>query len=205
MRNPFILIIATVMVFGFYSCAKMPIESVQLMDAITSEGERMHKMNIALLNNLLSEKKMAVKSHVKVFEAKQIAEITKTIKDQGIDMNNPEELSGFFTELKSYINNYEDSLTQTLQVAHDMYAEKLNSDYVHYNQACVSVKNLLNSAVKVNKARQSMLQQLVNISGQKADVQQLENLMDEYILKGGSAADKAASFLKNVEAYLNKK
>jgi hypothetical protein len=50
----------------FASCARIPIQSIDLVTIIHNEGERMHQLNTALTNNLFTEKRMKIDEFIRL-------------------------------------------------------------------------------------------------------------------------------------------
>lgn len=53
------------------SCAKLPIESITLTEAIIDEGNRMHELNILLVNKMFKSKSEEIDRSVDVIHVKQ--------------------------------------------------------------------------------------------------------------------------------------
>src|SRR5688572_10723551 len=50
--------------FVFTSCARIPVQVVELSDALKDEGERMHELNLALVNKLFFEKRHMINQFI---------------------------------------------------------------------------------------------------------------------------------------------
>jgi len=174
------------------SCAKLPVQSVNLMQQIKDEGQRMHKLNIAYVNLVFGNKNDEVDSFMK---KEYIPEFLGRIKqgieenDTKIDMN--EQWPQIFPKIVPVINAVRDSLRTALLINKGKIITKLNDDYELYKQACDAEIGLLSSATKLNNSTRQIFNSLVGkVTGNKTDLSMLEQKLDGFLQKGESIAQK---------------
>ena len=67
------------------SCAKMPIQAVELSHALKDEGQRMHEMNLALIDYVFNEKKHLIQEFIKTEYTPAVLENFKTLVPASTD------------------------------------------------------------------------------------------------------------------------
>jgi len=185
-------------------CAKIPVQSVTLMQQIQQEGERMHRLNVAYVNKTFNDKLNAVNEFM---QNEYIPDLMKGIKAKiakdSINMNN--EWEKLFAKLNPVINSVKDSLTRALEQNRSRIITKLNEDYLVYQQACETQLNFLNSAVKVNQASKNAADAVIKkFSGNKIDLATLEQVLDKYLKKGESAASMVLNLYNDINTNILK-
>lgn len=186
------------------SCAtRIPVQSVTLMQQITNEGTRMHKINVAYVNKVFNEKTADINFFIdKEYLPEMIKNIQKQITGMGIDMN--KEWPAVIQKLTPQINATKDSLQQALLNNKFKVITKLNQDYDVFMQACNAEINLLSSAVKLNEEKRQIFDGLVKkISGDKMDAAKLEQILDSYLQKGSSVSAKILNFQTDIDNLLH--
>ncbi|MEP6711918.1 MAG: hypothetical protein ABJA37_05870 [Ferruginibacter sp.] len=186
------------------SCAtKIPVQSVTLMQQITNEGTRMHKINVAYVNKVFNEKTADINFFIdKEYLPEMIKNIQKQVAGTSIDMN--KEWPAVIQKLTPQINATKDSLQQALMNSKFKVITKLNEDYEVFLQACTAEINLLSSAVKLNEEKRQIFDGLVKkISGDKIDAAKLEQILDNYLQKGSSVSGKILNFQNDIDNLLH--
>lgn len=189
--------------FIFFACGRLPIQSLELMDAISKEGERMHQLNLAFIENLFSEKKLGVDDFMSTsYTPELMAHVKKNIPSE-VDMN--KEWPALMQKLMPQIQKTRDSLVTALEFNREKILSRLNKDYDLYVQACNAQKELLSSVVKVDKSRQQAFNQFKTLSNNTVDLNKLEPFLDKILLAGGSVSQKILDLNDSVDNLLNNK
>ncbi len=185
------------------SCApKLPPQAVSLMQQISNEVDRMHKLNLAYVNKAFSEKMEDVNVFIeKEYTPEMIRNIQKQIAGVNIDMN--KEWPSVIQKLSPQISATKDSLQKALVENRIRIITKLNDDYNILKQACDAELNLLSSAVKLSETNKQVLNGLISkISGNKLDASKLEQALNGYLQKGSSVAGMILNLQENINTIL---
>jgi hypothetical protein len=188
--------ISIMLVITMASCAKLPVQSVNLMQQIKDEGQRMHKLNVAYVNLVFENKNAAVDSFMKnEYIPEFIGNIKKGVDANGIDMN--EQWPEVFPKIVPLVNAVRDSLRTALISNKQKIVSKLNEDFEFYKQACDAQIGLLSSATKLNNTSKQIFNTLAGkITGNKVDLSMLEQKLDGF-LKGGESIAQKILFLND--------
>jgi hypothetical protein len=181
--------ILTVAIFiGVVSCASIPASTAILSQEVISEAGAMHKLNIALVNQLFDERKDKVSAFinneyiptfVKNFEAKIPA---------GIDVR--AELPNILKSVMPVISRKRDSLQNLLDVQRNKMVNSLNTSYSNYQKATSTLQNLITSAVKLKQSEANTLAQIQSLAGTNIKVGQIQGHLDSLLIKTGNGFDK---------------
>jgi hypothetical protein len=186
------IIIGVLFMACLNSCAKLPVQSVQLMQQIKDEGHRMHQLNNAYVNMVFEKNTADVDSFMnKEYIPSMISSMKKSFdeNDTKIDMN--KQWPQIFPKIVPVVNGVRDSLRTALAENRNKIISKLNEDYEFYRQACDAQIALLSSATKLNNNTRQIFNTLVTkVSGNKADLTQLEKKLDGFLQKGESISQK---------------
>ncbi len=181
----------------FSGCAKIPVESVQLSDAILREGTRMHSINIAVINELFSEKKKSVSDFI---EQDYLPEYVKDFTS-GLTIKNydADSLQQILLAILPEINQRRDAMIQALDDQKTKLISQLNNEYDAYYDASNALHALLQSAADVDAERAALNERIRQLSGEKIDLNKVEHSLDAFIAKAGSAGsiDNAINELDN--------
>lgn len=184
------------------SCAKLPVQTISLVEAISEEGTRMHRINTALVNNLFANKRDQVDAFIRnEYTPEFIKEFMKNIPP-GTDLE--KELPAMMNAMIPEINSRRDAMQSALEENRIKIIDKLNEDYLIYEMACMELKKLIESAVKVDKERKNLLAQVQNLAGTKIDIEKLENQLDTFILDAGDYGKKLVKLNEEINKLLNK-
>lgn len=187
--------------FIIYSCAKIPSQSITLMEALTEEGARMHSLNTRLLDKMFKEKSEKIDAFIKdVYTPKFIENFIKLIPK---DTDLKKELPDIIAAITPKINARRDSMQDALEIQRRKLTTKLEKDFQEFNLAAVTLKRLLNSAIKVDKEREELLQQIKTLSGGKIDLEKIESKLDEYTKKAGNAGAEISNLDSSIDQILN--
>lgn len=176
-----IFLIAGVLSAG---CAKIPVESVQLNDAIMKEGARMHNINTAMINDLFNEKKRQVSEFIETeYTPAYIKKFTTKLDSEDVTL---ETLPRIVVELIPEITRRHDEMIQALEEQRLKLTNQLNIEYQAYYDASITLHNLLQSAAQVDKERAALNDRISQLSGNKIDFNKVEHSVDEFITRAGS-------------------
>jgi hypothetical protein len=186
----------------FASCAKLPIQSVTLVESIMAEGKRMHSINKSLVNDFFNEKRNKIDEFIrKDYTPKYIEEFTKKIPN---DVDIKAELPGIILSIIPKINERRDAMQNALEQNRIKILEKLNQDYDEYEIACIELKQLLESAVKVDDIRKKVLNKTSELTQNKLDFGQLEGTINGFITNSGDFSQSLINLNEGVNKLLNK-
>lgn len=196
------LIIALIGILITTSCAKIPAQSIDLMTAIQSEGERMHKLNILLTDNIFNKKKKEIDEFIKSeYTPKFMDEFIKRIPAE-VDVK--KELPNIMLSVMPKINERRDAMQEALQANRLKVIEKLNTDYQEFKVACSELKNLLESAVKLDEERKKLLAQASKLTKNQIDFTQLESKLDTFVNDAGDVGNNINILNDNINTILTK-
>ena len=181
------------------ACAKLPIESITLADSIISEGQRMHELNVSLLNKIFMEKSDKIDVFIKDEYTPAFLENLKIPPET--DMN--EEFSKVLQKVVPKINLRRDMMRNALENQRIKLIEKLNLDYKKYEEATTALKNLIESNVKVNQERQKAFNKAANLTNNRIDLNQIESVLDNFILKSGNLNQNEGSLINDLNTTIN--
>ena len=185
-------IIAGLFMACLNSCAKLPVQSVQLMQQIKDEGQRMHKLNSAYVNMVFEKNNGEIDSFMtKEYIPEMISNMKKSFdeNDTKIDMN--KQWPQIFPKIVPVVNSVRDSLRMALTENRNKIISKLTEEYEFYRQACDAQIALLSSATKLNNNTRQIFNTLVTkASGNKTDLTELEKKLDGFLKQGESISQK---------------
>ena len=189
------------LLLGFFSaCARLPIESLDLLSAIKAEGERMHKLNVVLVDKLYAQKRAAVDSFIQYeYTPKFMAEFSKRVPD-GTDYK--KELPGMLTAASRNINKRRDAMQMALESSRIEVMRQLQSDHLVFIKACNELNRLLASHIKVQEQQRALLQQSAGLVKQPIDFNRLEQTLDGFIVDAANWTDHLASFQKDIDTII---
>lgn len=184
------------------SCAKIPAQSIDLMTAIQNEGERMHNINIMLANTIFKEKRNKIDAFIQNdYTPKFMDEFTKRIP-QGTDLKT--ELPNILASIVPTINERRDAMQNALEINRVKVVDKLNTDYQQFKTAGDALKELLESAVKLDEEKKKLLNQASGLTKNKIDFDKLESDLDRFVSDAGDIGNTVNNLNENIDALLNK-
>jgi hypothetical protein len=203
MRVLFKLSLLTLLLLG---CAKIPVQSVVLADALQVEGERMHKLNLVFLNRIFSAKRETIEKFIKEeYTPKMVADFTNKVNKEFPQTDFKKEFPDLLNALMPHINERRDSLINALELQKEKVVEKLNTDFTVFNNAAFELKRLLESAVKVDKEKQALFNQAKALSNNRIDFNSVEGALDKFIHSSGNVVNNAAALNNVINNLLNNK
>ena len=184
MRYIFLLTVIT-----FFSCARIPIQSVDLTESLMQEAERMHTLNIRLINKIFDDKKLLINE---VIVNEYLPAFTENFKNK---IPPSTDFKARFTDLvqAAYlrINATKDSLINVVNKTRGLIVEKLNQDYIVFSGAFTDLQNLLRSAAKIDAQKSAFFNKIKDVSKGKIDADAIEKAIDKFITGAGEIGDKA--------------
>lgn len=194
------IIIACIVAAGLGSCAKMPVQALELSQALKDESNRMHEMNTGLVEYIFNEKRRMVSEFISNEYAPAFIRNFTDRLPASTDIR--AELPEILQALNPRIDARRDSLLSVLLDQKLMILQKLNDDYKTYTEAYIAIQNLINSAVKVNMQRQSVYDNIKAVSGNRINLQGINNALDNFITGAASVSDKATTLTTSVQTFL---
>lgn len=182
------------------SCAKVPIQAVELSQALKDEGGRMHQMNLALVEYVFNEKKHLVNEFMTNEYTPELVKNVAEMLPDTIDLKT--ELPEIIKAINPKIDARRDSLLGVLQQQKMVIVQQLNTDYKVYDEAFAAMQNLLLSASKLNSSRTSVYDDIKKLSVGKIDLQGINNALDSFIKGGGNIGEKAILLNSTIQTLL---
>jgi len=197
-------ILSLVLVTGLMitSCAKIPVQSVELADQIYTEGERMHRLNIALVNRLFSEKREKIDEFIRLRYTPRV--LDNFVAQVPVNTDVKKELPGMMNSIIPRINERRDSMQAVLEANRIKIIDQLNQDFQQYQAACKGLSSLLQSAADVGTERKKVLGQISALSGNTLDFEQLETTIDQFIVQTGDWQQSVDQINKGISNLLGR-
>lgn len=190
----------TICLFMAVSCAKLPIESLALTDVIIAEGKRMHDLNTSLLNRMLNEKSQRIDMFIKnEYTPKYLQNFKKSIPE-GTDYE--KEWESMMKSIIPTINGRRDMMQNTLESQRIKLISKLNTDYQEYEKSVSTLRNLIESGIKLNTERKKAFEQLSSHSKDKIDLNKVETEIDKFIINSGEIGSNINELSKTINSLI---
>ena len=194
------------LLFFVISCAKIPVQSVALADALQVEGERMHRLNTVFLNRIFLSKRDEIEKFIKEQYAPTVVEnMMKGVNEAEFKANLKTDLPEFTAAVTGVVNTRRDSLVTALELQKEKIVEKLDADYAVFNTAALELKRLLESAVKVDKEKQALFTQAKTLSNNRIDFTSLEAAIDKFIHSSGNVGNNVQNLNNVINQLLTNK
>ena len=182
------------------SCAKVPIQAVELSKSLKDESDRMHQMNLSLVEYVFNEKKHLVNEFIA--NEYSPAFIENFVKRLPPDTDIKKELPEIIAAINPRIDARRDSLNNVLQDQKTAIVQQLNTDYKVYSEAFAAMQNLLVSASRLNSSRASIYDDIKKLSGNRINLQGINNALDNFITGAGSVGEKAVLLTNTIQTLL---
>jgi hypothetical protein len=190
----------------FLGCAKIPVQSVALADAVQAEGERMHNLNLLFLNRIFTAKRETIEKFIREeYTPKVVTEFTARVTKEFPQTDFKKEFPDLINALMPEINTRRDSLVNALELQREKVVQKLAADYSVFNSAASDLRNLLESAVKIDREKQALYTQAKTLSNNRIDFNNLELALDRFIHASGNVGSKLPELNNTVNQLLNNK
>ena len=189
-------------VVALASCAKLPIQTNTLTDAIINEGKRMHELNLSLLNKIFNEKRDKIDVFIKnEYTPKYLEEFKKNIP---IGTDYEQEFPNMIQRIVPKISSRRDMMQSALESQRIKLVTKLNADYKMFEVASMELRNLIESVIKVNEARKKAFEQVKGLTQNRIDLNQIETELDKFIIKSGDIGGNINELNSTINSLLNK-
>ncbi|MBN8675612.1 MAG: hypothetical protein J0L56_15885 [Chitinophagales bacterium] len=182
------------------SCAKIPVQSVELSQALKEEGERMHLLNLALIDKIFQEKRHLVNEFITNEYTPEIVNNFKSLLPPGTDYE--ADFAEMMQALYPRINARKDSLVSALDEQKAGIIDKLNQDYKVYASAFDELQNLLRSASRLNQKRTEVFQQIKSLTNNRLNLEGIDKALNKFIKDGGNIGDKAVILSNSINSLL---
>lgn len=200
MRYYLFLLLTTLL---FVSCAKLPVQSVSLLEAVEEEGARMHAINRALLQSMFREKKEMVNQFIAQEYTPAMVENFKSQLPKDTDYK--ADFALMVQSLMPHINARKDSLLDALDKEQFKLLDQMEKDYTVYRNATGELKRLLTSAVKVDAEKKALFDAAKQVSSNRLDLAGIEGAIDRFIMTGGSVGANMQKLSDTVNRFIKNK
>lgn len=184
----------------FASCARIPIQAVELSHALKDEGQRMHEMNIALVEYVFNEKRHLVNEFIANEYSPALVENFMRGLPPGTDVK--KDFLEIMQAINPRINARRDSLLDVLQQQKITISQKLNIDYKVYGEAFAALENLLASASRLNQQRAGVYENIKTLSGNRLNLQGIDNAVNQFIKGAGTVGEKTLMLTNTIQTLL---
>lgn len=182
------------------SCTRIPLQSITLSEKIQEEGERMHRLNLLLVQQVFAEKKNRVNDFIqKEYTAKIVAKMTEDLDDETDPKSVLPEMMGAALPL---ITERQYAMQLALDSAKIKLLDQLNADFKQYQLANSEMKKLLESAVKLNESKKQLLNQSNWLNKKGINYDALSELLDRFIQSSGNVGGLVVNLNKDLEKIL---
>lgn len=176
-----------IVIFMFSACATLPVSTKTLTKEVITEANDMHKLNIYLVNTLFEERMQRVDTFIKnKYMPKLISEYQQLLPDT---LDYKKELPNIITSIIPIINQKKDSLERVLKNQRLQITNQLNTNFILYSKATISLQGIINSAIKLKVEDVNALNSIEKITGTTSLVEDIKS--------------KEATFLNKTEKYLD--
>ena len=186
----------------FFSCAKIPVQSINLIEAVEEEGARMHGINTALLHSMFREKKEKINQFIELEYTPAIVQNFKAQLPSNTDYK--ADFAAMLQSLMPRINARKDSLLNTLDEEQFRIMDKMDADYAVYQNAISELKRLLQSATKIDAEKKKLFDTAKIISSNRVDLAGIETALDRFIMSGGSVGSNIQKLNEAINNFIKK-
>ena len=185
------------------SCAKLPVETIALTDAIIDEGKRMHELNLSLLNKMFDEKREKIDAFIKnEYTPKFLEEFTARVP---ADTDYEREFPNMIQSIIPQINSRRDKMQSAMESQRIKLVTKLNADYKVFEEASMELRRLIESGVKVDEERKKALNHVKNLTQNRIDLNQIDTELDKFIIKSGDVSGNIIELNNSINSLLKDK
>jgi hypothetical protein len=185
-------------------CAQIPQESVSLSMEIGKGVISIHESNVRFVNWFFDAKIEQVNSLEK--EAldnffSKIAEATEKPGAPPLKKDNLYKIKSYIDQIHAKGNDYRSALnTSRTEILRN-----LENDYRVLINANGSITGLLQSAVAVDEAKTTSYDKLKDLTHDKIDLTEIEQIIDDGISKFGDKSAKGTDILEKIQKQIDKK
>ena len=199
MRYSISLLLMSLLLF---SCAKMPVQSVSLLEAVEEEGARMHAINMALLQSMFREKKEMINQFIAQEYTPTMVENFKSQLPKDTDYK--ADFALMVQSLMPRINARKDSLLNALDAEQFKLLDQMEKDYAVYRNATGELMRLLTSATKIDAEKKAMFDAAKSVSKNRVDLASIEGAIDRFIMTGGSVGANMQKLSDTINSFIKK-
>ncbi|MGY6560475.1 MAG: hypothetical protein ACXITV_00045 [Luteibaculaceae bacterium] len=189
------------LLFFLVGCARIPAESITLVQFLKLEGQKMHQTNVALVNAKFQEKAKAVDQFIYLEYIDGFAqEFAAKIPDE-IDLHRefPAILRSSLKEVSRTRNDMQSSLENNrVEVL-----TKLEQDFARFSEACLSLEQLLRSSNALSKSQSEFIGNLYQLSPKPLDISMLDSSLNQLLWEGTRSLVQPGELSETVERVLN--
>ncbi|MCC9016703.1 hypothetical protein [Flavobacterium lipolyticum] len=172
-------------IFGFgllISCSVLPDSTTILTREVIKEGVGMHDLNIALTNQLFTERKLRLDSFIQENCIPAIIEnYQKRIPDS---VNYKKEFPNIVMGILPVIYQKKDSLQNVLNIQQQEIIGQLNNSFGNYTEATASLQDLIDSNIRLKNAKENASNSIFKlITKDKLDVKKIEESIEKVLKK----------------------
>jgi hypothetical protein len=198
MKKILFIIVVAVLV---HSCAKIPMHTVTLVDAIIEEGKRMHDLNVALVNKMFSEKRKSVDDFIRLEYTPEYLENFQAKIPADTDYE--AEFPGMVGSIIPQINARRDMMQNALENQRVKLISKLNTDYREFAEASIELRRLIESGVKLEQERRETFERVSALTNNRIDLNQFESDIDKFIINSGDVSENILKLNDSINSILN--
>lgn len=182
-------------------CARIPVQSVTLSEALRAEGRRMHQMNAQLLSDLFQEKQKAADAFIYgEYLPTYVENFAAKMNDADVNKAN---LKAIVEALLPELIARRDNIQRALEAQRIKVLEDLDASYAVYDEASSDLRALLHSAVKVNEARSGLVEKAVGLSGARLDLDKLGTTLDAFIARAAKGTESVQGLINALDTDVN--
>lgn len=182
------------------SCARVPVQSIELSEALRDEGERMHQLNLVLVDRVFQEKRYLINEFITKEYTPEYVNNFKKLVPPGTDYE--ENFGEIMQAIYPRINARRDSLFMALEEQKGIIIGELNKDFKVYSNAFTVLQNLLRSASALNDKRTEVYQQIKELTGSRLDLLAIDRALNNFIKGAGHVGDKVVLLNNTINEIL---
>ncbi len=190
-----------VLVLLLSGCAGMPKQSVQLSQEVGRGIALYHQAYTNVLNEYFVQKREAINRFIlNAYLPVYLENIKAELKAAGED---PEKLHSFMVhDVVKDVAGKRDAMQEELEKTRIALIDAVSRDYLLLIQANATITGLLQSAVDVNAAAESLSGTIETASGNLIDFDAVDAKFNEFLLDAGSFSGKRINFYESIKAML---
>ena len=151
---------------------------------------------------MFNEKKSAVDSFITNQYTPAFVENIKRGIPAGVNLQDA--LGPILKRVVPLINQRRDSMANALEEQRMKLVNKLEEDYQVFQQAGRELRDLLESAVRVDKEKQGLYDTAKKLSGNRIDLYSVETAIDRFIISSGTIGGNVADDISRLNEHINK-
>jgi hypothetical protein len=182
------------------SCARIPIQAVELSQALKDEGDRMHQMNLELVEYVFNEKKHLVNEFITKEYSPAYVENFMKMLPPATDVK--KDFLEIMQAINPRIDARRDSLLQVLYEKKMTITQKLQADYKLYDQANQAMLQLLTSAARLNQQRVGVYEKIKSLSANRINLLGIDSALNQFIKGAGSVGEKTILLTSTIDSFL---